>query len=133
MTKRKTYSKAFKIEAVRQLESGEIPAEQLARELGVRRVLLYRWQKDLEEKGEHAFLNNPGPKPRTDAELAKLRAENKRLQEEVGILKKAAVDSIGQCNRYPQYIDFEEISDEAVIYDRRAGTCFQLMEERLRL
>jgi transposase len=90
MTKRKTYTKAFKTEAVRQLESGEISAEQLARELGVRRNSLYKWQKELQMKGDEAFSNKRGPKPPAEAEVARLKRENERLQEEVEILKKAA-------------------------------------------
>ncbi len=90
MTKRKTYTKAFKIEAVQLLESSDRPAEQLARELGVRRNSLYKWQKELRLKGDQAFSNKPGPKPPAEAELARLKAENERLQEEVEILKKAA-------------------------------------------
>lgn len=90
MTKRKTYSKAFKIEAVRLLEAGEKTGEQLARELGIRRNSLYKWQKELSLKGDNAFSNRPGPKSSNDDELAKLKRENERLQEEVEILKKAA-------------------------------------------
>ena len=37
MSERKTYSREFKREAVRQLELGEKPASVLARELGVAR------------------------------------------------------------------------------------------------
>ena len=80
MTKRKTYTKAFKIEAVSLLESGEQSAEQLARELGVRRNSLYKWQKELSLKGDHAFSGRPGPKPSADAELARLKRENERLR-----------------------------------------------------
>jgi len=38
MATRRTYSKAFKIEAVRLLGLGEKPAAQLALELGIRRI-----------------------------------------------------------------------------------------------
>jgi transposase len=90
MTKRKTYTRAFKLEAVKLLESGDKSAEQLARELGVRRNSLYKWQKELQLRGDGAFSNKPGRKPPADAELARLKRENERLQEEVEILKKAA-------------------------------------------
>lgn len=90
MTKRKTYSKAFKLEAVRLLESGEKSGEQLARELGVRRNSLYKWQRELQMKGDKAFPNQPGRKSAADDEVARLKRENERLQEEIDILKKAA-------------------------------------------
>ena len=55
MPKRQTFSKEFKLEAVRLLETTNKPAADLARELGVRRNLLYKWQEQLREKGEDAF------------------------------------------------------------------------------
>ncbi|MES9843894.1 MAG: transposase [Candidatus Sedimenticola sp. 6PFRAG5] len=55
MTKRKTFTKEFKLEAVRLLESGEQDGVALARELGVRRNQLYKWQKELQENGANAF------------------------------------------------------------------------------
>ena len=50
MATRRTYSKAFKIEAVRLLGLGEKPAAQLALELGIRRNQLYKWRDQLEGK-----------------------------------------------------------------------------------
>jgi len=43
MTKIMTYTKEFKIEAVRLLELGHTPASDLARELGVRKNVRYKW------------------------------------------------------------------------------------------
>ena len=122
MTKRNTYTKAFKTEAVRQLEAGDMPAEQLARELGVRRNSLYKWQKELQLKGDAAFSNKRGPKPPADAELARLKAENERLQEEVEILKKAAVDSTGQRNSYYLSPFCCRLKYETNLYSRRTRT-----------
>jgi transposase-like protein len=44
MTKRHDYSKAFKLEAVRLLAQADKPVTQIAKELGVRRTLLYSWR-----------------------------------------------------------------------------------------
>jgi len=87
---RQSYSREFKQEAVRLLELGQKPAAQLALELGIRRNLLYKWQKQLAGKGDQAFQGS-GRKP-TDqqSEVARLKAEVKRLTEERDILKKAA-------------------------------------------
>ena len=91
MTKRKTFTKEFKIEAVRLFESGDKDGVTLARELGIRRNQLYRWQQELQDKGSSAF-GGRGRKPASqDDELARLRRENARLEEENEILKKAAV------------------------------------------
>lgn len=87
MVERQRYSREFKLEAVRLLEAGQKPAADLARELGVARNKLYRWQKEIAKHGGEAF---PGAGRRSAAELDQLRQENARLKEENEILKKAA-------------------------------------------
>ena len=88
-SKRKTFTKEFKQEAVRLLEQGDKPPAEIARELGVKRNQLYKWQEQIKAKGETAF---PGKGRRSGKanELAKLKQENDRLKEENEILKKAA-------------------------------------------
>ena len=90
MQKRQTFSKEFKLEAVRLLEASNKPAADLARELGVRRNQLYKWQEQLRSKGEDAF---PGKGHRTekDDEIARLKRKLNRVEEERDILKKAAL------------------------------------------
>ena len=89
---RKTFSPEFKREAVRLLEQGGKESAQLARELGVRRNQLYKWQKEVHEYGARAFPGQ-GNRPRTVVkdETAALKAENQKLREENEILKKAAL------------------------------------------
>lgn len=89
MTTRKRFTKEFKLEAVRLLESGEQSGTDLARQLDVRRNMLYKWQKELSDKGESAF-NGPGRPSSSSDEVAQLKRENERLKEELEILKKAA-------------------------------------------
>ena len=55
----------------------------------MRRNILYKWQKELSDKGDEAF-KGPGRKPIADDNAAQLRRENERLREKVEILKKAA-------------------------------------------
>ena len=90
MQKRQTFSKEFKQEAVRLLETTDKSATDLARELGVRRNQLYKWQEQLNSKGEDAF---PGKGRRTgkDNEIARLTRELERVKEERDMLKKAAL------------------------------------------
>lgn len=45
MQKRKIFSKEFKLEAVRLLETSDKPAADIARELGIQRNQLYKWQE----------------------------------------------------------------------------------------
>lgn len=90
MTKRKHFSKEFKREAVRLLEEGDKAPNDIATELGIRRNMLYKWQEQLRQYGEHAF-QGPGRKPINEQdEVTQLRRELARLKEENDILKKAA-------------------------------------------
>ena len=87
--RRQRFTKEFKIEAVRLLELGQKPSAQLALELGIRRNMLYKWQKDLQAKGEAAF-RGPGKARGQSGEVERLKAELKKVTEERDILKKAA-------------------------------------------
>ena len=86
---RQRFSKEFKLEAVRLLELGQKPGTQLALELGMRRNLLYKWQKELQGKGDTAFRGQ-GRKADQQGEVERLKAELKKVTEERDILKKAA-------------------------------------------
>ena len=90
MVKRQTYSKEFKLEALRQLELGERPGTAIALDLGIRRNLLYKWKEQLSGNGSNAFQGS-GRKPadQTD-ELTRLRKELADVKMERDILKKAA-------------------------------------------
>lgn len=84
------YPKEFKLEAIRLLNEGEKPVAEIARELGVKRTLLYRWRDELNSKSDGAFKGAGRPKSDEMSELSRLRQENKALREERDILKKAA-------------------------------------------
>ena len=91
MTERQMFSAEFKREAVRLLESGDRKAAALARDLGVRRNLLYKWRDEIRSKGDDAFSRKPGPKPAAEAsEVERLRRELEAVKAERDILKKAA-------------------------------------------
>lgn len=90
MRKRVTFSKEFKIEAVRLLDLGKKSAVELALELGVRRNQLYKWKEQLGRKKDAAF-RGPGRKPASeDSEVARLKRELEKVKDERDILKKAA-------------------------------------------
>ena len=87
----KTYTREFKLEALRLMEeSGRRPSE-IAMELGIRRNQLYKWKEQLNKKDDVAGAKKGRPRKEDQSESAKLRQENKRLKEENEILKKAAV------------------------------------------
>jgi transposase len=89
MGKRQRFSKEFKLEAVRLLDSGKKSAVELALELGVRRNQLYKWKEQLSAKKEAAF-RGPGRKPACEeSEVSRLKRELEKVTEERDILKKA--------------------------------------------
>lgn len=91
MSKRPSYSREFKLEAVRLLKLGEKPPAELARELGVRRNQLYKWRDELQDKGTDSAFPGHGRRRGADAELARLKRENDLLKEENEFLKKTAI------------------------------------------
>ncbi len=93
ITKRKpykTYTKEFKLEALRMVEAADCPVSEIAMKLGIRRNQLYKWKEQMSNKGEVPRVKKGRPKKESQSENATLRQENKRLREENEILKKAA-------------------------------------------
>ena len=86
----KTFTREFKIEAVRLMRESGRPTSAIAMELGIRRNQLYKWAEQLEAKDSEAFKGRGRPKRENQSDLSKLKQENNRLREEVAILKKAA-------------------------------------------
>jgi transposase len=86
---RRSFSREFKIEAVRLLTEGGRRGADVARELGIRAELLYAWRAQYRAEAEQAFPGKGHLSPEQE-ELARLRRENARLKEERDILKKAA-------------------------------------------
>lgn len=87
----KSYTREFKLEAVRLMEGSDRPSAEIAMQLGIRRNQLYKWKEQLANKGEAAFSGQRGrPSKDTQSELTTLKQEHLRLKEENEILKKAA-------------------------------------------
>jgi transposase len=47
-----TYTKEFKLEAIRLMETSDRPASEIAMQLGIRRNQLYKWKQQLEKTGD---------------------------------------------------------------------------------
>ncbi len=92
MTKRKykTYTKEFKLEAIRLAEQSDKPVTQVARELGLRVNQIYKWKKQLESKQDNAFPGK-GQQDDKDAEIRRLKQELANAREENEFLKKTAI------------------------------------------
>jgi len=86
-----TYTKEFKLEAIRLMDESDRPASEIAMKLGIRRNQLYKWKEQMNKKGDVPSARKGRPKKEDQSEAARLRQENKRLKEENEILKKAAI------------------------------------------
>jgi transposase-like protein len=86
--KRKTYTREFKIEAVRLLDASGKSGPEIEDDLGIGRGQIYRWRRQLaEENGNiRAF---PGTGRARDEELVQLKRELAIVREEREILRKA--------------------------------------------
>jgi len=92
-TKRKpynTYTREFKLEALRLMMESDRPVSEIAMKLGLRRNQLYKWKEQMTKKGDVPAAKKGRPKKVDQSETVTLRQENKRLKEDIEILKKAA-------------------------------------------
>jgi len=85
-----TYTKEFKLEALRMMAESNRPASEIAMKLGIRRNQLYKWKEQMTKKGDVASSKKGRPKKEDQSEMTNLKQENKRLKEDIEILKKAA-------------------------------------------
>ena len=90
-TGRRVYTKEFKAEAAALAEKKEKPVSRIAVDLGNNENMLRRWVQASRESAGSGLQAFPGHGRPKDAELARLRKENKALREANEILKKAAV------------------------------------------
>jgi transposase-like protein len=90
-TERRVYTKEFKAETVALAEKREKPVSQIALDLGINENMLRRWMQASRETAGSGIQAFPGHGRPREAELARLRKENKALEEANEILKKAAV------------------------------------------
>ncbi len=86
---RKTYTREFKLQAIRMMTGQGLSVAEVARRLGVTEGALRTWRAAAQEHGEAAFPGHGNPTPAED-ELRRLRAEVQRLKAERDLLKKAA-------------------------------------------
>ena len=86
---RKSYTREYKIEAVRMTTEGGVPVAQAARDLGINENTLHNWRRQFRQWGAG---------PSAGKEDLSLAEENRRLRKELAVtreerdfLKKAAV------------------------------------------
>jgi len=87
MSSRRKFTPEYKREAVQLVKAGNVPASQVARELGINANMLGRWCRELQSSVGKAF---PGPGKARDEELMALKRELGRVTKERDFLREAA-------------------------------------------
>ena len=88
MTRKRTYTRAFKLQALELANSGQKSINEIERDLGITPGLLHKWKARMKVDGAQAF---PGKgRLKEDEELIRrLKREKELLRQEREILKKA--------------------------------------------
>jgi len=87
-TTRRSFSREFKLEAVRMVTEGGHSPTQVARDLDIRPDMLRRWRRQFEQDPEQAFPG-VGQRKAREEEMWQLRRKLERVTTERDILKKA--------------------------------------------
>ena len=86
--KRRTYSREFKLDAVRLAETSDESMAQIERNLGISDGCLRKWRSRLAANGESAFPGN-GNLPHDQERVRQLERQLEIARQERDILKKA--------------------------------------------
>jgi transposase len=86
---RRSFTREFKLEAVKLVKEGGVAVAQASRDLGVHGNMLRKWIWDFERDPQQAFPGQGQLKPE-QLEIERLRREVSKLRAERDILKKAA-------------------------------------------
>ena len=124
---RKTHTAEFKVEALKLAE--RVGVAEAARQLKIYESQLYNWRSAIEKKSTTSQRE-----AELAAEVAKLKRQLADQAEDLAILKKAAVDSSGQCNSFTKILICIRTYDETTktnFYPRRERSSLQFVETRL--
>ena len=83
----KTYTREFKEEAVRLVQTSGKSITQVARELGISDTSIHQWRKELAQHGKGSYPGS-GHQTALEEENRRLKRELERVQQEREILKK---------------------------------------------
>ena len=124
MKSREHYSPEFRAEAVRLVLEQGLGQAEAARRLGIAKGTLSNWV--VAAKGGKDTSAIPGARSvaELEAEVARLRKALAQANMERDIIKKAAVDSIGQRNNHVKTCSCGGLLNETNIYSKGKSVCF---------
>jgi len=85
---RRQFTREFKLETVEFLLRGNKSAAEVARDLGIRTELLYRWKREYINDKNHSFPGTGHLQDPEEERIRKLERELRSVTEERDILKK---------------------------------------------
>lgn len=86
---RRSFTRDFKLAAVKKVLEQGLSYRQVARDLGIRDTYIHNWRNALEKDGSLKNKATNTSSASVEAELKRLREENRQLKMERDILKKA--------------------------------------------
>jgi len=86
---RRVFTREFKIETIELYRNSEKTADEISRDLGIRKELIYRWNSEQKKWKNHSFPGAGHMKDPEEEKLRKLERELAGVKEERDILKKA--------------------------------------------
>ena len=90
MNRRRRYSREYKVSAVQMTEKKDLTVGEVAESLGIGESMLWKFKKEYQDGKLNAFPGNSRVIDK-DTEIVRLRHDNRRLQAERDILKKATL------------------------------------------
>ncbi len=91
--KRRSFTREFKLEAVRLISDGKHTVAEVAQSLDIRADILRAWRRQVEGQAQVAgkdIFRGHGKISSQEEEMSRLRRDNEQLRQERDFLKKAA-------------------------------------------
>ena len=105
---KRTFSREFKLEVMRQITSGQKRYSEVCREYGIAESILSRWLREYRERGEAAFLPQQ-PEKKTQEYLERKRAWDRSYYQRHKIKRQAAAAE----RKYRLYEYLQQIKTKA--------------------
>ena len=88
MAKKRTYNRAYKLQALELVKTSHKSINEIERDLGITPGLLHKWKARMKGDGEQAF-EGKGRLKEDEELIRRLKRENEVLRQEREVLKKA--------------------------------------------